>query len=185
VSQYPLGYSKANLLEQAFERKDAALIITAVPREGPPFAAKIIRNLDNLDFPFPFQIDANDLIFPYTESAWRRSPLSKQSVSLTAILDPDGILATSEYSHFGFATSSVDTPPQSEKTGELVVETGKVPAARNFASRGTTWMGKGEMPSLLPRREAKISVSLKADGSSYSPSELDLLGRIDSFLEKK
>jgi hypothetical protein len=202
VTQYPLGYARANLLENSFEAEDAALIITAVPASGPPFAAKIVRNLNKQDFPYPFSIRTSDLIFPYTEAAWRRSPLARKSVSLTAILDPDGKLTTPDDAHFGFATSSIDTSSESskgvtearldsgagvgegasfkrrEKSGKLVAESGAESVAGDFARVDET---KAE-ETLLPRREARVSVSLKADGNPYSASELDLLGRIDAFL---
>ena len=207
VSQYPLGYSKANMLESAFESKDAALIISAVPREGPPFAAKIIRNLNKQDFPYPFSITTGDLIFPYTETAWKKSPMSKGSVSLTAVLDPDGLLTTPDNAHFGFATSPIDAFSQSskgvteasldsgtgvgegasfkrnEKNGGLVPEASKVHVAGNFASTSVRKVS-GE-DALLPRREARISVTMKADGNPYSASELELLGRIDAFLANR
>ena len=205
MSQYPLGYVKANMLENSFESDDSALIITAVPINGPPFAAKIVRDLKKQDFPYPFSLRTSDLIFPYTASAWKSSPMSRKSISLTAILDPDGKLATPDDAHFGFATSSIDNTSRgsedvaevtldsdtgvgegasfrrNEKSGTLVSESIPVPSSGNFALSARK-MEKETKEALLPRREARISISLKADASPYNDRELELLERIDSFL---
>jgi hypothetical protein len=205
-TQYPLGYGKVAMLDEVFDNKNAALIITAVPRNGPPFAAKIIRNLKGVSFPAPFAITTDDLLFPYTEKAWKSSPNSKAPISLTAILDEDGRLSTpSDKARFGFATAPVQTGSSAatskdvteavldygagvgegvtfklnKKNGKLHSEKSKAPPADAYVQRKD---GIGELPQ---RREAKISMYLRADGSQYSPSELELLEKIDSFLATK
>jgi hypothetical protein len=202
-TQYPLGYGKVSMLDEVFDNKDAALIITAVPRDGPPFAAKIIRNLKSVSFPAPFTITTDDLLFPYTENAWKSSPNSKAPISLTAILDEDGRLSTPSVKvRFGFATAPVQTGSfaatskdvseavldygagvgegasfkLNKKNGKLHSEESKAPPADAYVQRKDS---VGELPQ---RREAKISIYLRADGSPYSPSELELLEMIDSFL---
>ena len=50
--------------------------------------------LSNLQFPVPFQLTTDDLIFPYNADIWRQSPLSKDTIAVTAILDSDGKLST-------------------------------------------------------------------------------------------
>lgn len=93
ASKYPLGYAKAVDLEGVFDADEAALVITAVPREGPPFAAKAYK-LKDIDFPFAFDLNTNDLIFPYTAGAWKESALSKDTIAITAILAPNGKLSS-------------------------------------------------------------------------------------------
>lgn len=93
ASKYPLGYAKAVDLEGVFDKDEAALVITAVPREGPPFAAKAYK-LNDIDFPFAFDLNTKDLMFPYTADAWKESALSKDTIAITAILAPDGKLSS-------------------------------------------------------------------------------------------
>jgi hypothetical protein len=106
ASLYPLGFPDAAELDQVFANEDATMVITAVGRDGPPVAAKRLK-LKGLQFPMSFELTTSDLIFPYTASAWNNSPLSKDSIAVTCILDTDGQLLTpSSLDRFGFAISS-------------------------------------------------------------------------------
>ena len=208
VSQYPLGYVKANMLENSFESDDSALIITAVPINGPPFAAKIVRDLKKQDFPYPFSLRTSDLIFPYTASAWKSSPMSRKSISLTAILDPDGKLATPMTLILGsqllLSTIHLEAAKMWQRLPwtltrgsarghhlgamrspvHLCQRAFQVPSSGNFALSARK-MEKETKEALLPRRGARISISLKADASPYNDRELELLERIDSFLASR
>ena len=106
ASLYPLGFPSASELDQIFANDDASMVITAVGRDGPPVAAKRLK-LKGLQFPMNFQLTTSDLIFPYTASAWMSSPLSKDSIAVTCILDTDSQLITpSPFDRFGFAISA-------------------------------------------------------------------------------
>lgn len=106
ASLYPLGFPEAAELDQAFANEEATMVITAVGRDGPPVAAKRMK-LKGLQFPLSFELTSSDLIFPYTAAAWSNSPLSKDSIAVTCILDTDGQLMTpSSLDRFGFAISS-------------------------------------------------------------------------------
>jgi len=102
---FPLGFIDPSSLDTQYSNKDATMIITAVGRNGPPVAAKKY-NLNEVKFPFYFEITTDDLLFPYTKDAWKKSPLSKDSIAITAILDCDGSLSTpNSCERFGFAIS--------------------------------------------------------------------------------
>lgn len=204
-SQYPLGFSKAGMVDNRFDDKKASLIITAVPRNGPPFAAKIIRDLSSRSFPLAFSITSEDLLFPYTAEAWASSQYSKDSIAITAILDDDGLLETpGESTRFGFAIAQVTKKTQNEikdgilnsgagvgegatfvtnaKTGKPAVEEVDLPSADAYKKSVDT--------SLTPvmRREAKISISLRAEGgigNQYSEDEVDLLRSLDKQLRSR
>lgn len=106
ASLYPLGFPEASELDLAFANDEATMVITAVGREGPPVAAKRMK-LKGLQFPMMFELTTSDLIFPYTAKAWENSPLSKDSIAVTCILDTDGQLITpSAFDRFGFAISA-------------------------------------------------------------------------------
>ena len=194
------------MLDSSFDDEKASLIITAVPRNGSPFAAKIIRDLPSKSFPLAFTISSEDLLFPYTKEAWDSSQYSKDDIAITAILDEDGHLETpGENTRFGFAIAQVvrsqksrDVPivtkdntlnsgagvgegatyTTSAKTGKLVVEQRDTLSDNAYATQGKT---------IKPmRREARISISLKADrggvGSQYKQEEIDLLRSLDRQL---
>ena len=106
ASLYPLGFPEASELDVAFNNEEATMVITAVGRDGPPVAAKRMK-LKGLQFPMQFELTTSDLIFPYTAKAWSNSPLSKDSIAVTCILDTDGALITpSPFDRFGFAISA-------------------------------------------------------------------------------
>jgi len=160
-SMYPLGYNKAALLDNAFSSPNAALILTAVGREGPPCAAKRITPLSKIDFPYAFEITSKDLLFPYTRDAWIKSPLSSDSIAVTAILDTDGKLTTpSETSRFGFAISD----------------------PKSFPVQPPTYPPSSPPP--FQRVDARIAINLKSDGKEYSSDDLALLSRIDNELDR-
>ena len=105
IADFPLGYPDATSLNEAFGDKRAYLYITAVGKNGPPFAAKRYR-LNSIRFPFEFTVSIDDLLFPYNRDTWLKSPLSKGPVVVTGVIDQDGVLATSsDIDRFGFAIS--------------------------------------------------------------------------------
>ena len=166
-SQYPFGFERADALDSKFAGNKAALIITAVGRNGPPVAAKKLP-LAGLQFPLVFEISDRDLIFPYNRDIWINSPLSKDSVAITCILDSDGVLATADSTdRFGFAISD---PVQPAST--------RMPKNKEAEAISTK-------PLLVPLRgEAKISINLKSDGKAYTQAETELLSRVDSELDR-
>ena len=102
---FPLGYPDAASIDESFGDNQAYLYITVVGKSVPPVAAKRFR-LNTIQFPFKFRVSIDDLLFPYTRETWLKSPLSKGSVACTAVIDKDGVLATSSnIDRFGFAIS--------------------------------------------------------------------------------
>ena len=75
-------------------------------RDGMPVAAKRI-SLTDLSFPYAFELNSDDLVFPYTKEAYLASEFRKDSIALTVILSPDGLLASTEgmRERIGFALS--------------------------------------------------------------------------------
>lgn len=106
---FPYGLISASLIDPAFEKDSAELILLAVGREGPPFAAKRFP-LKDLVFPFVFEMTCDDLIFPYTPEAWQSSSIIKDTIAVTAILSSEGRLAQPQsVQRIGFATSDPTT----------------------------------------------------------------------------
>lgn len=131
LTQYPLGIEEASSLDSAFNNEQAALIITAVGREGQPVAARKYK-LKDLRFPIFVQLTADEnLMFPFTTGAWLSSAYSKGGISMTAVLDEDGRLQTSEASNrFGFAISDVNP-----RTGKRITANINI----NFKSDGAAY----------------------------------------------
>lgn len=71
-----------------------------------PVAAKRM-SLTDITFPYAFELNSDDLVFPYTPEAYLASENRKDSVALTVILSPDGLLASTEgvRERIGFALS--------------------------------------------------------------------------------
>jgi hypothetical protein len=71
-----------------------------------PVAAKRM-SLKDITFPYAFELNSDDLVFPYTPEAYLASENRKDSVALTVILSPDGLLASTEgvRERIGFALS--------------------------------------------------------------------------------
>lgn len=139
-----------------------------VGKDGPPAAGKSIP-LENIKFPFPFQITTNDLMFPYTAEAWVRSPNSKGSLSVTCILDTDGLLVTPSTSdRFGYAISSrintANTALQPPEVSSLQQKGAQIPSNE--------------------RSDVRININLKSDGQPYSPAEIETLTRVDNELRR-
>lgn len=146
---YPLGYPDASSVDEAFGDKQSYLYITVVGKNGPPVAAKRFR-LNAVKFPFEFRVSTDDLLFPYTRDTWLKSPLSKGPVACTAVIDKDGVLATSsDIDRFGFAISD---PVNKDDT--------------------------------FSRTLANVDINLKSDGKPYSQSDLEILSRVDSEIER-
>lgn len=170
-SEYPLGLPSATSLDTVYDQGDAALILSAVGREGPPFAAKKFP-LKDQKFPFPFELTSQDLMFPYTAEAWGRSPLRTGSISVACVLDADGRLATpSTNDRFGYAISVVLNQEQVNKGTPLT-----------STSLSTSASGEAEMS--VARSEVSIDINLKADGRPYSSDELELMSKVDTELER-
>ena len=97
-------------------------------REGQPVAAKRISVLD-IKFPYAFELNSDDLVFPYTKEAYLASEQRKDSVALTVILSPDGRLASTEgvRERIGFAISEpVQIAGTSGRTTANIQVNGKV-----------------------------------------------------------
>lgn len=106
LKNFPLGLLTASDIDSQLGEDDSKLFLLAVGREGPPLAAKSI-GIKDLKFPIAFEITTDDLIFPYTIEAWQRSPNSKDTVAVTAILSTDALLSTpSTAEYVGFALSN-------------------------------------------------------------------------------
>jgi hypothetical protein len=158
-TQLPFGFAEAASIDPEFGNEKAALIITAVGRNGPPVAAKKLK-LAGLQFPLSFDLTDRDLMFPYTREAWLKSPLSKDSISVTCILDTDGKLVTpSSVDRFGFAISDY------------------IEAKTDYANKDLN----REKPE---RALAQVSINLKSDGRSYSKEELETLTRVDAEIDR-
>ena len=118
-------------------------------------------------------------------------------------MDEDGLLETpGENTRFGFAIAQVTKKPQTAeksetkdavlnsgagvgdgvtfatnaKTGKPAVEPMDVPNANAYQNNGVR---------SVTRREARISISLKAEGSQYSEKEAELLKSIDKQLSSR
>ncbi len=102
----PYGVPETYIVDPELGKDDTTLFVLAVGREGPPLAAKKILNANNLKFPYLVEITADDLLFPYTKSAWATSPNSADTIAMTAIISIDKSLSTSSSSdRLGFGQS--------------------------------------------------------------------------------
>mmetsp|Transcript_27262 Transcript_27262/g.35348 ORF Transcript_27262/g.35348 Transcript_27262/m.35348 type:complete len:156 (-) Transcript_27262:395-862(-) len=81
------------LFSKDLRGKKSALFIAAYGNKGPPIAAKKYL-LSEIRFPLAFELTKQDLLFPYTASAWEKDPQSKEKLGIVALLDTDGIIAT-------------------------------------------------------------------------------------------
>ena len=126
-SKYPLGLPYPTDIDLRFEDESIvgipSLIITAVGRDGPPLAAKKFRLKDISEFPLYVELSTGDLLFPYSEDVWKNSPLRKDSISVTSILDTDGVLAATASSadSFGFAISDAIPPEGNRREAKVEV----------------------------------------------------------------
>lgn len=161
-ADFPFGYTEAAALDAVFGNEKAALILTAISKQGPPIAARRYENLRDLKFPLVFEMTTDDLLFPYNAEIWRKSPRSRSSISVTAVLEPDGRLVTAEpESRFGFAISDpMKEDPLEKKEGDK------------------------EEEEVMLRTDAKISVSMRSDGRAYSKEEMEMLQRVDDELDR-
>lgn len=102
----PYGIPEGYLVNSELGKDDATMFILAVGREGPPLAAKKITNLNTLKFPLLIEVTCEDLLFPYTSSAWQSSSNRLDAIALTVIISPDSKLSTANLSdRVGFGTS--------------------------------------------------------------------------------
>lgn len=102
----PYGVPEGYLVNPELGKDDATLFILAVGREGPPLAAKKIPYLNRLKFPLVVEVTCEDLLFPYTSSAWQSNSNRLDTIALTAIVSPDGKLSTANLSdRVAFGTS--------------------------------------------------------------------------------
>lgn len=101
----PYGVTKAEDIDPVYSNDESTLFVLAVGREGPPFAARKYT-LKDVAFPLVFELTTDDLLFPYTADAWKRSQSSKDSVAMTAIITSSPSLAVpTGTERFGFAIS--------------------------------------------------------------------------------
>lgn len=99
------GYYEAKDLDAAYEGEDSTMFILGVGREGPPLAAKRLK-LKDLKFPYTFELTTDDLLFPYTESAWMSSEFRKDTIATTAIISTGNqISVPSQSERYGFGIS--------------------------------------------------------------------------------
>ena len=85
------------------------MYILAVGRDGPLLAAKKY-NLKNINFLLVFEITSDDLLFPYTPSAWLASSNHADTIAISTILSVDGKLSTSDAAdRLGFGLSEPAT----------------------------------------------------------------------------
>ena len=169
-ADYPQGLPRASSLNGDFDNKNAALIISVVGRDGPPVAAQKFP-LANLKFPFEFVVTTDDLMFPYNKDVWLRSPLSKDSVAITAVLDTDGILSTPNAGDmFGFSIADPVRAKKGDKgdKGETSIMVGP----------------PGAGTEKLERNPVNVPVNLKSDGKAYNEADFNLLARVDSELAR-
>lgn len=102
----PYGVSDTYIVNADVGKDDATVFLLAVGREGPPLAAKKITNVNSMKFPMVVEITCDDLLFPYTASAYKQSSNRGDTIALTAILSADGKLATASPSdRLGFGQS--------------------------------------------------------------------------------
>jgi hypothetical protein len=107
TKDFPSGLMKAEDMDAAYASDKATLFILAVGRDGPPVAAFKKQPIRDVQFPFVFEVTTDNLLFPYTEEAWRNSPNAADSIAVTAILSADELLATpSSSERVGFAVSN-------------------------------------------------------------------------------
>ena len=161
-ANYPLGLMDASSLSSKFSSNDkASLIVTAVGRNGPPLAARKYQ-LKDMKFPFLFSLSTRDLMFPYNREIWAKSSVSTDTLAVTCVLDPDGMLSKPDIEErFGFTISD------KINTGSRVSLDSGIP------------IGAGAVGG---RGEVRVVVSLRSDGKEYSEAERELLAKIDSFL---
>jgi len=102
----PYGVPETYIVNADMGKDEATIFVLAVGRDGPPLAAKKITNINSLKFPLVVEITCDDLLFPYTASAWKQSSNRADTIALTAILSADDKLATASVSdRLGFAQS--------------------------------------------------------------------------------
>eukprot|EP01038_Epipyxis_sp_PR26KG_P006967 gene6967-9523_t len=121
----PYGSMYASDFDPVFENEKSTMFILAVGRDGPPLAAKRYQ-LNQVKFPFLFEMTSDDLLFPYNEEAWTKSSNSKDSIATTVILTPSQTLATPmdvEYFGFGVSDPLIFAGTQSRTTATLNVKT--------------------------------------------------------------
>lgn len=97
-----LGYYTASELDPVYgTSEDSSLFILGVGRDGPPLAARRFK-LNDIKFPFTFELTTDDLLFPYNEDAWLKSDVRKDSIATTALISTG---------------SSISKPTQTERYG--------------------------------------------------------------------
>jgi len=103
---FPYGLTDPVVFDENLSDKRSSLFVLAVGRDGLPVAAKRLL-LRDLTFPYAFEINDDDLVFPYTKEAYLQSEKRLDSVALTVIISPDGLLASTEavQERIGFALS--------------------------------------------------------------------------------
>mmetsp|Transcript_38135 Transcript_38135/g.38826 ORF Transcript_38135/g.38826 Transcript_38135/m.38826 type:complete len:299 (-) Transcript_38135:383-1279(-) len=163
-SQYPLGLPDAVTLDPGLGDEKATLYLTAVGREGPPVAAKKL-SLKGVSFPYLFEITTQDLLFPYTPEAWRKTSASGDTIAVTCILDTDGVLTTpSKSDRFGFAISDPVALSGSFQRTEAKVAVSMKSDGRPYTQEELEVLGR------LDRELDKSTSTTTSTSPSVSPS---------------
>ena len=86
---FPLGFISASDLDASFDSASSRLFVLAVGREGSiPLAAKSYP-LKDLQFPLVWELEAKDLLFPYTKEAWLTSGNRADTIAVSAFITPN------------------------------------------------------------------------------------------------
>ena len=85
--------------------------------------------LKDITFPYAFELNSDDLVFPYTKESYLAYENRQDSVALTVILSPDGLLASTEgvRERIGFALSEpIQIAGTSGRTTAVINVVGKI-----------------------------------------------------------
>jgi hypothetical protein len=81
---FPYGLTDPVIFDENLSDKRSTVFVLAVGRDGLPVAAKRML-LSDLTFPYAFEINDDDLVFPYTKEAYLSSEKRLDSVALTGV----------------------------------------------------------------------------------------------------
>lgn len=185
----PKGLEDGTLVDPSFDNPDAALICTAIGKHESPVAAKKFH-LQGLHFPVFLELSVKDLMEPHTVESWLTSSLSQDNIAVTCIIDPDGKLATPEVSdRYGFGISDLNEPEEQEKKQEVeeneVAEVSTKTAVKQQQEKQNNREGaEAEEEIPLTREEVHINLNFRSDGRPYSETEMQLMEKIDTELER-
>lgn len=84
VKLFPYGLVDPLLFDENLSDKRSTLFVLAVGRDGLPVAAKRVL-LSDITFPYAFEVNDDDLVFPYTKEAYLQSEKRLDSMALTGM----------------------------------------------------------------------------------------------------